>query len=410
MVLESPSLNPLIETSVVWRDQYIPLRTWLKKWKTDHWMKSLNGLTLTPSESRDFEDLWIASLRESRANRLVAPGNSGEQPTSDGFGRGFMRLYERSGPRSFFWRRSRVSKSVGFPSSSLILTKSGMWGHGIIFERPTWRPRTKKEKESSCSQDWRTPTASDATNGAVDSDGSLHLSAQVRRNWTTPSASMAIQGQNDPDGRRGQTLAGQARGQDWPSPTASMITMQDLEQAKFAGNDPRRPKYSEIGKNWPTPTINGNHNRAGLSPSSGDGLSTAVKAAGSAWPTPTTRDWKDTGDLKNVPENCLLARRVMNVESGRRETENRNTDGNHLALWSTPRANDSTGPCKHGEGGDDLKTQVNGLLNPRWTETLQGIPIGWTNVYSSATESYRQWRLLHGLSLNRILKKLGYIN
>jgi DNA (cytosine-5)-methyltransferase 1 len=30
---------------------------------------------------------------------------------------------------------------------------------------------------------------------------------------------------------------------------------------------------------WPTPTVHGNHNRKGLSPDSGDGLATAVKAS-----------------------------------------------------------------------------------------------------------------------------------
>jgi hypothetical protein len=35
---------------------------------------------------------------------------------------------------------------------------------------------------------------------------------------------------------------------------------------------------------WPTATVSGNHNRAGLSETSGDGLSTATKQ----WPTPTT--------------------------------------------------------------------------------------------------------------------------
>ena len=36
----------------------------------------------------------------------------------------------------------------------------------------------------------------------------------------------------------------------WPTPTASMMTMGDLEQARFEGTDPRRPKYP---KAFPTP-------------------------------------------------------------------------------------------------------------------------------------------------------------
>jgi len=31
-----------------------------------------------------------------------------------------------------------------------------------------------------------------------------------------------------------------------------------------------------------------------------------------SWPTPTARDWKDTGNLSNVPENGLLGRFFKN--------------------------------------------------------------------------------------------------
>ena len=31
------------------------------------------------------------------------------------------------------------------------------------------------------------------------------------------------------------------------------------------------------------------------------------------WPTPTARDWKDVGDLSNVPENGLLGRVYKNL-------------------------------------------------------------------------------------------------
>jgi hypothetical protein len=41
--------------------------------------------------------------------------------------------------------------------------------------------------------------------------------------------------------------------------------------------------WSRIREKWPTPTLKGDHNRAGLSPASGDGL--ATKAIN--WPTPT---------------------------------------------------------------------------------------------------------------------------
>ena len=94
-----------------------------------------------------------------------------------------------------------------------------------------------------------------------------------------------------------------------------------------------------INSAWPTPTVCGNHNRAGSSPKSGDGLATAVNR-----PTPTSRDWKD-GDCRNanVEQNNLLGR---------------------VALEHQPR----------------------GSLSPDWVETLMGFPAGWTDGLPDATK------------------------
>jgi hypothetical protein len=95
---------------------------------------------------------------------------------------------------------------------------------------------------------------------------------------------------------------------------------------------------------WPTPTVCGNYNKAGLSAKSGDGLATAV----AKWMTPNSRDWKDTGPIQ-----------------GNRKSPN-------------------------------LGTQVGGSLNPTWVEWLMGWPLGWTDCAPLATDKFRQWRQQHG--------------
>ena len=40
----------------------------------------------------------------------------------------------------------------------------------------------------------------------------------------------------------------------WPTPTKSMVTLGDMEQARYSGNDPRRPSYQKA--NIPTPSAN----------------------------------------------------------------------------------------------------------------------------------------------------------
>lgn len=89
----------------------------------------------------------------------------------------------------------------------------------------------------------------------------------------------------------------------------------------------------------------------------GDNLQTAVdKFPASAWPTPTSRDWKDTGNLQNVPENFLLGRVAAN--------------------WATPSVADTTGGrmARSGARSDEplLKGQAANLMD-RWpTPTLNG--------------------------------------
>ena len=77
--------------------------------------------------------------------------------------------------------------------------------------------------------------------------------------------------------------------------------------------------------------MKGNHNKAGLSPSSGDGLSTAV-----AWPTPCASDWKSRSTSAHLTNSRPL-REV--APSGK----------------SAP-------------------------LNPAWVEVLMGFPPGWTEL------------------------------
>lgn len=139
------------------------------------------------------------------------------------------------------------------------------------------------------------------------------------------------------------------------------------------------------------------------------------------WPTPTHRDWKDTGDLNCVPEKSLLPRRVFHVESGnwpRRVEGTGGPAGNDgiieivgsfgieetlglrpsggsqpmsgsgpepQILWPTPtRATGEQGPGTSGrEGGDNLVTRVArnspGPLNPTWVEWLMAMPLWWTD-------------------------------
>jgi hypothetical protein len=111
----------------------------------------------------------------------------------------------------------------------------------------------------------------------------------------------------------------------WQTPAADSFRTR-------GGNRKHELGLDRQAKQWPTASVTGNHNRKGVSATSGDGLSTAAKQ----WPTPRTI----TGGAENAERKKELGR------------EN--------------------------SGGGDLQAAAGKLLNPRWVETLLGLPVGWT--------------------------------
>jgi hypothetical protein len=101
-----------------------------------------------------------------------------------------------------------------------------------------------------------------------------------------------------------------------------------------------------------------------------------------SWATPQQRDFKDAEPLakwteraeeqkaKGVNLHLPLPSQVMHTEE---------------KSWATPEARMHKGPSgrSYKQQQKDLPTQTEGLkscgkLNPRWVETLMGLPIGWT--------------------------------
>lgn len=124
----------------------------------------------------------------------------------------------------------------------------------------------------------------------------------------------------------------------------------------------------------PTPTVCGNHNRKGVSPTSGDGLATAVRKL---LPTPTAQDGKNS----TLPPS-QRGRDTIPGEISR-------------LLLPTPMASDSDSWNNQTAESRKSKKQFvrlnnvvaagqGGLLNPEFVEALMGFPIGWTDVEAAA--------------------------
>ena len=111
----------------------------------------------------------------------------------------------------------------------------------------------------------------------------------------------------------------------------------------FRRSRPRPRTSASAGSSsvWPTPTEHGNHNRAGASPGSGDGLSTAAKM----WQTPQADSFRSRGgDRKDEMGLDQQARRWQTprkegFDAGRHRG---NEDSLHAQVknWPTPQSAD----------------------------------------------------------------------
>ena len=92
------------------------------------------------------------------------------------------------------------------------------------------------------------------------------------------------------------------------------------------------------------------------------------------WPTPNQRDWKDTG-----------------ATQGNRKSPNL---GTMVHQWATPtKADAQGGPGRSDKrtGGDNLRTQAGGQLNPTWVEKLMGWPQNWTEAQPMIDFQFISW-------------------
>jgi hypothetical protein len=182
-----------------------------------------------------------------------------------------------------------------------------------------------------------------------------------------------------------------------------------LARAVYNNGRPDPEKNSIRGSHlelWPTVSVCGNHNRKGASETSQDGLSTKVKA----WSTPRAEDAESCGMRhgRGVADTLTAQTRIwqtpasdsfrsrggdrkdeMGLDRKAKQSVVQHAGHPHAnpdsANWATPRT--PTGGAESAErkkelgrmesGGGDLASQTQGKLNPRWVETLMGVPIGW---------------------------------
>ena len=125
------------------------------------------------------------------------------------------------------------------------------------------------------------------------------------------------------------------------------------------------------------------------------------------WPSPVASEVRQgfqdrSRGMKGQQESLTT---VVIKQAGQAVQTSSSTDGSRLGSWATPEAKNHVGyqVGTDGKKWPRLGSQTGGKLNPRWVETLMGLPVGWTmpscaspvtiermNSDSSATESSQQ--------------------
>jgi hypothetical protein len=263
---------------------------------------------------------------------------------------------------------------------------------------------------------WLTPRAnepdSDSNFVARNADRGEHchpsLSQQAKSMWPTITAHTPDMESNGPNGHSGTYLAGAVK--QWATPRAGKTTDENPETwaARQAKGDVATMPLTAQVKAWATPnafcyqppenteqwTKRAEYQQTEKGVNLHKPIQTQVlHEVEKQWRTPSSSDGE--GGVMEMREGCAGKYKLRDHVVAEQKA------------WATPIMGDShlastpeVAQKRIEEGKVTLSRQNPGKLNPRWVETLMGLPVGWvmpsckspvtiepTNFDSSATES-----------------------
>lgn len=226
--LASSELGRRLAQSVMWREKPMRQQFWSNKWKKEHWLRHLSGVTLHPLMATAGVNMFISSLPASPANRSAWPENAWELAIRVGYGPKSSGYSMKPNPQSSLWRMSLRSGSTDLRKYSADLPFSGSMRSGVCSAQPRVEPPISANASSS----WlATPTAK---------GNQLSPAMQKKwagcRNWVpTPTASDygRNKGGSNPEGPERPSLSTMARSgilptvtsRDWKTGKASIDTL-----------------------------------------------------------------------------------------------------------------------------------------------------------------------------------------
>ena len=373
--------------SLTWNGKPSLSRYWKQRWKTALWIRRLFGTISGPSTATLGVESWIASLRASRASRIVPPASREGPTTTVTSGRTPQESSEKSDPASSSWSRFREDYAI-------TSTESGQSYDQWVSElRRDYSRRSSSVLPTSVndSSPWRTPTGSDGEGGVFDLDQTP--------DGSNPKMKLRDQGAN------------------WPTSTA---VHEAPNHRSHTVNGPR--SLLETAQLWATPVVS----RGPTATAGGDHEAPTEKLDGEArnWPSPTATDGEkesirySKGDLHlsgAARQFPTPAASDGERESLRYKRGNPTLGGIARQMFPTPSASDTHGwdgpnkenPSKSWEVYSRLVLLTSRpghicspkcrRLNPLFVERLMGWPGGWTLLpiglrdYESSVTEWSHW-------------------
>ena len=398
LISDSNEQSQACAQSLLARSKPSPARTWSQRWKRDSWTRHLSGRILKPSHGPSFVTAWISFRVDTLVSRSQPLESDSAPKTHDTSGRIYQPELLQCDQVSVSLKTSRDISRWGCPTSSKT------WQDWVTERRGAYSARLKSARRTSASgsSSWPTATSQDGKQGGItpyqakggNHTNLLHVAAikEEQKNWPTANArdwKDSITGTHPPSRpRMSEQTLGQAVSVvhgSWATPAA-----RDTQGQRGAAANARKGNPLDTLPNQMTV-----YGQAAPASSSTGGSRREL-----SWATPAARD---TQGKRGAAANA-------------RKGNPLDTLPNQMAQWATPQSRDAKGA----EGRmirlgnhSDLPSQIevaptgqwnrnNGKLNPRWVETLMGLPIGWTmpscsrpvtigrtSCDSSATESCR---------------------
>ena len=436
--------SQICASSLMVRSKPSPARTWSQKWRRDSWTRHLSGRILKPSHHKSFVTEWTCLWPVIPASHSAQQGNDLEQKTRVTSGHTSPDQFELFAPDSV---SSRMSKDTSALDSERSLES---WKRSVIKRRGEYSARLKSAHRTSASgsSSWPTIRASEYKDtgpiGSKSHDhmlGKGYLCAVVTQDaWQTPTTNMdmvrseegvqkriafraSIGRKSIPDGNLGEQMQRVLKdAANWPTPAVMDTTGGSYktewidgravsyhnhkeenpvaygaklsDAVKYGHPAPAKPSTDgSRPESWLTPRANepeGDPNFVARNADRGEHCHGSLGSQVKSWATPIMGD----SHLASTPE--VAQKRIE---------EGKVTLSRQMAAWATPQLQDGHNINQDSTTHKTIPAQLtkmnmSGKLNPRWVETLMGLPIGWTmpsctrpviiaptNSDSSATES-----------------------